>query len=177
MAWPTVGPFLGLDNVFVALALAPLCQRAGRFWLLAAWFAGAEAVAPLVGALLRGVLPLGEPAGMLQSALLATLGLTILGMALVARVPAWGFGMTLDPAPLVSSGKAIAGLALLLAIDNLIAGAAFSPPAAIVCGLASAVPVLLACLMGRLCGSRLPATAPATTSGLLLLTAALIGLA
>ncbi len=175
MAWATVGPFLGLDNVFVALALAPLCHRAGRFWLLTAWFACAEAAAPLVGARSRGVLPTADAAGVLQSALLATLGLTILSTVLFAHIPAVRSGMTWDPAHLVGSGKAIAALALLLAIDNLIAGAAFSPLSAIVCGLASAFPVLLACLMGRLFGSCLPAAARATTSGVLLLTAALIG--
>ena len=84
----TAGWFLSLDNVLVALALAPLCVKAGRLWVLAAWFAGVEAVAPVVGVVLGGVVPpLAGPAGTMQVAVLLTLGLGVLGMGALTFFP------------------------------------------------------------------------------------------
>ena len=177
MVWSIVGPFLGLDNVLVALALAPLCQNTGQFWLLTAWFVGVEAAAPVAGALLGGVLPVAEPAAIVQSALLMTLGLTMLGMTLAGRVPTRGLRMNSDPARLVGRDKAIAALALLLGIDNLMVGAAFSLPTAAACGLAGAVLVLLACLLSCMAGSRLLSLARAAAAAVLLLAAGALGFA
>ena len=221
----TAGWFLSLDNVLVALALAPLCVKAGRLWVLAAWFAGVEAVAPVVGAVLGGVVPpLAGPAGTMQVAVLLTLGLGVLGMGALTFFPlplrggvgGWGRwelatdrlsslvrgplpptpslkgrGSILhqhlhlhqhlrhlppDPARLVSSTRTIAALALLLGLDNLLAGSAMPVPAAITCGLTSAVPVLLACFAGRLAATCLSPAGRAMACGVLLLTAAAISL-
>lgn len=176
MSWATIGPLLGLDNILVGLALAPMCQANGRFWVLTGWFAGVEALAPVAGAVLGGTLPVDEPATtILQAALLMTLGLAMLGMKFAGRGGAWGFRAYSMAERLVGSGSGIAALALLLGIDNLFAGAAFSLPAAAGCGLASALPVLLACLLGRVVGSRLPSAARAPATAVLLLAAGAIG--
>ena len=227
----TAGWFLSLDNVLVALALAPLCVKAGRLWVLAAWFAGVEAVAPVVGAVLGGAVPpLAGPAGTMQVAVLLTLGLGVLGMGALTFFPLplregvrgrgrWelatdrlsslvrgplpptpslkGRGSILhlrlhlnqhlhlhqhlrhlppDPARLVSSTRTIAALALLLGLDNLLAGSAMPVPAAITCGLTSAVPVLLACFAGRRAATCLSPAGRAMACGVLLLTAAAISL-
>ena len=176
ISWSTIGPLLGLDNVLVALALAPLCRAKGRFWLLTGWFVAVEAVAPVAGAVLRGALPVDAPATtILQSALLMTLGLAMLGMTLAGRGGAWGLRAYSIAERLVGSGGGIAALALLLGIDNLFAGAAFSLSAAAGCGLASAFPVFFACLLGRVAGSRLPSAARAPAAAVLLLAAGAIG--
>ena len=177
MAWSTLGPFLALDNALAALALAPLCPSAGRFWLLTAWFVGVEAAAPIAGALLGGVLTAVAPAAVISSALLMTLGLAMLVLVLARRIPIAGFRVDWDPARLVGSGRSIAGLALVLGVDNLVGGAAFSVPVAAACGSASAVSALMACLLGRWGGARLPAKQRIAASAVLLLAAGAMGFA
>jgi hypothetical protein len=180
MDWVGLAPFLGLDNVVVALALAPWCQTSGRFWLLSAWFVGVEAAAPACGALLRGILPIAqltaERTQVMQSALLITLGFAVVG-TLLAR----SAGRILPfpgplPSRLLRDGRSIAALALLLGVDNLVAGTGLSLPSAYLGGLASAAPVLLACLLGRSARSRVPARVYDPASALLLLAVGAIGL-
>jgi hypothetical protein len=163
MIWSTsLGSFLALDNVAVAMALAPICHKAGRLRLLAAWFAGVELVAPMVGALLHGILPAAMPTASLQTALLATLGLAVVGLCLAQR----------DPVRLIAGGGTIAALAVLLGLDNLMAGAVVSLPVATAWGLVGAGSVLIACAVGRTLGSRL---SPAGCAAALLASAIAIG--
>jgi hypothetical protein len=162
MIWSSLGPFLALDNIVLVLALAPLCHRADRLRRLAAWFAGVELVAPMAGALLGGVLPTGAPTASIQVALLATLGLAVLGLHLARR----------DPARLIAGGGTIAALAVLLGLDNLMAGAAVPLPIAAAWGLVGAGSVLIACAAGRAVGSRL---SPAGCAAALLAGAVAIG--
>ena len=171
MTWSSLGPLLGLDNALVALALAPVCHKAGRLWLLAAWFAVVEAAAPVAGALLGSVLPVARPPEAVQTAVVLTLGLAVLGMNLAKR----------DPARLVGSGRTIGALALLLGIDNLLAGAGMAGAAdplsaSAASGFASAGVVLMACAVGRLAAPQLPAAGSTVGCAALLLAAGAIGL-
>ncbi len=160
MDWSSLGASLALDNVATALALAPICLRTGRFRLLVLWFAGAEAVAPPLGALL----PSFAPPIPIEAALLVTLAAAVLGLGL-ARRP--------DAERRVARGPAIAALALLLGLDNLLAGAALPMPVAVASGLASGGTVLAACGLGWLAWRSLPPLGTATLGAAVLLAAGL----
>jgi putative Mn2+ efflux pump MntP len=174
-----LGALLALDNIVVALALAPLCTSRAQFVRLTAWLAGVEAVAPLAGALFRHQLPSSLPEGPVSAALLATLGLSLLGLSLTRRLPAKGFVSTrlrpalhvLSPERWVRSGVQTAVLAILLGLDNLLAGAGLSPASAAVCGAGGAAAVVAACLAGRAIGVHPTPEARTVACAALLLTA------
>jgi hypothetical protein len=130
------------------------------------WFVAVETAAPIVGSLLSHILPNLDPAATLRSALLITMGAGVVAMTLAGR----------DAAGLTRSGWAVAAISLFLGIDNLVAGAALPLGSATVCGMASAVPVLGACVLARLVGARLPPVGRAVTCGVLLTALGMTGL-
>ena len=105
---------LGLDNIAVGLALGPLRIGARRTALLGLSFAVAEAGMTLLGATLGAAwLPKLLALDAARAGVLATLGVAVLGLALIKT----------RPAAFVGNPSALIALALLLGIDNFIAGA------------------------------------------------------
>ncbi len=165
MSLTSLGSLLALDNVVAALALAPLCQNRAQFLRLIAWFAAVEAMAPAVGVLLQPRLPSLLADGSASAAIVMTLGLSLLGLALARRSVAFA------PERWASGGWPTAALAIVLGLDNLVAGAGLSVSSAALCGAASAAAVVAACLLGRAIGLRLTLQARAVVCGILLVTA------
>jgi len=172
----SLGSLLALDNVAVALALAPLCRNRTQFVRLVAWFAAVEALAPMTGVLLRTRLPPLLANGT-ASAIVATIGLSLLGLALARRRrvegPAWlrSLAAAFPPERWASGGWPTAALAVALGLDNLIAGAGLTLPLALLCGMASAGAVMAAGVLGYAIGPRFTADARTVFCGALLLVA------
>ena len=104
---------LGLDNIAVAFALGPLQLGRRRTLVLGLAFGCAEAGMTLLGAALGDAwLPAVATADMTRAGVLATLAVTVLGLAWVKS----------RPAGLVSNPLALIALALLLGIDNFVSG-------------------------------------------------------
>jgi hypothetical protein len=164
MSLTSLGSLLALDNVVAALALAPLCQNRAQFLRLIAWFAVVEAMAPAVGVLLQPRLPSLLADGSASAAIVMTLGLSLLGLALARRSAAfaqrWAGG-----------GWPTVALAAVLGLDNLLAGTGLSLSSAVLCGAASGGAVVAACLLGRAIGLRLTLQARTVVCGILLVTA------
>ncbi|HEY1750706.1 MAG TPA: hypothetical protein VGG29_05555 [Caulobacteraceae bacterium] len=185
MSWAGLGPFLSLDNIFVALALAPFCPSRAAFVRLIAWFAGVEAAAPALGAVLRVAFPQAGWTSVAPSALLLTLGFAVLGAAAirrwrgasrVAEARARPAGVA-DPAWWAAGGLPTGALAVLLGLDNLVAGASLPLAEAAGCGLLSGATVLAAGLAARAAGRFAPPPVRIVAAGLLLAAAGVAGLA
>ncbi|HYE27178.1 MAG TPA: hypothetical protein VEA61_02940 [Allosphingosinicella sp.] len=148
-----LGLIHGLDNAAVALALAPLLGWR-RGLLLAALFAIAEMLMPLLGLALAW--PLSEPAAaMLRTSALAVLASAFAGLLLARR----------DPVSMIASTRSLAALAAVLGLDNLVAGTGSAGlAAAFATGAVSAVLAALACGLGVLIARGRPARLAAACS-------------
>ncbi len=138
---------VGLDNLQVSAAIGMLEIRTERKWLLTIAFGFFEAVMPLVGLLLGGLIytSLGGLAGTIGPLILIACGLLIIYMALGDQ----------DTAEVVNNRWLLFGLPLTLSLDNLVAGiglGALGYPvlfAALVIGLVSASMCFLGLFVGR----------------------------
>jgi putative Mn2+ efflux pump MntP len=165
MSLTSLGSLLALDNILAALALAPFCRNRTQFLSLIAWFAAVEAMAPSAGAILQPRLTSPLADGSLPAAIIVTLGLSLLGLALTRR------SAVFPPERLANGGWPTAALAIVLGLDNLLAGTELSLPSAALCGVASAAAVLVACIVGRTIGLRLAPQMRAVVCGILLVAA------
>lgn len=106
--------FVGLDNLQVSAAIGMLEIRAERKWLLTIAFGSFEAIMPLLGLLLGGLIhnALGGMASTIGPLVLMGCGLLIIYMALGEQ----------DTAEVVNSRWLLFGLPLTLSLDNLLAG-------------------------------------------------------
>ena len=162
-----LGPYLALDNIAVAAALAPFCRDRRQMLILIGWFAGVEATAPLLGLLLQGALPRSEAIEALRPAMTPLCG--VIGMA---RIASWRRS---SGAITIGSGG-IAVLAMVLGLDNLAAGAALTWQTAIIAGVTSGVAVAGAALLAWLVLYRTSAVQRALGGGALLIVAGAGGL-
>jgi hypothetical protein len=132
---------LGFDNIAVGFALGPLRISPRRTALLGLSFAVTEAGMTLLGSTFAAAwLPKFVGLDGAVAAMLATLGVGVLGLAWVKA----------RPAAFVGNPWALIALALLLGIDNLIAGAsrdvaALSPPVIIANSAATGLLATAAC--------------------------------
>ena len=139
--------FVGLDNLQVSAAIGMLEIRTERKWLLTIAFGFFEAVMPLIGLLLGGLIhtALGGLAGSIGPLILMTCGLLIIYMAHGKQ----------DTAEVVNNRWLLFGLPLTLSLDNLVAGiglGALGYPvlfAALVIGLVSASMCFLGLFVGH----------------------------
>lgn len=162
---------LGFDNIAVGFALGPLRMGGRRTALLGISFAIAEAGMTLLGSTFAAAwLPKFPALGAARTAVLATLGVGVLGLAWVKA----------RPATFVGNPWALIALALLLGIDNLIAGASpdiavLSPPVVIVSGAATGLLAAAACAATGLMFRTLPQWG-ASACGLMLVGLAAAGI-
>ena len=106
--------FVGLDNLQVSAAIGMLQIRAEQKWLLTIAFGFFEAVMPLIGLLLGGLIhaALGDMASTIGPLVLMGCGLLIIYMANCEG----------DTGEVVNSRWLLFGLPLTLSMDNLLAG-------------------------------------------------------